>query len=564
MDIIYYDKASRILITEKPSFPNEDELKAAQDDRPDFITIQEWQTYYIKFYGQDIPAIFEAAPFITKSFKSLGVYEINYRNYVGLTQIGKINLKVENRKISDVLFDSMLEYITGKYENLVFSFNKATTGFEYKKGKAGKDIAFIEYLFLKAYLIDRINRSPTIDEISGLILSEPHKKLFSEKIKCQIDETNDIDVSLIIDLFSNPERMELLPSTHVLAATALGQSIYKATGKNYYPTEAKRTRKYYTFDTNENRFILHFLKNILRTLDSLEQALGYNSGTYLNPTISSNIKTMKQKINYLLADPLWNEVGKMNFIPSQSTVLHRKDGYRHLFHLYSLMQLLTRYQFLMEDFKNIIENKDVATLYEYWCFFQVKDILDKKYKTIRSAPIVPPHNEELKVQEGIRIEYENDIALIFNLSATGSLGVAMDQNSLNNYQTHLSYSHTLRPDIVLIKNGKAKLILDAKYKGRTGSDGFYGENFGEIVSFKEEDLDKMHTYREAIKDVTGAFALYPGNKAIFYPSHRAKMFYEGIGALPLRPAAGGIPEHQHIGNIETLINDFTNQLSDSK
>ena len=385
MGIIHYDPASRILITEEPSFPNEDELKAAQDDRPDFITIQEWQTYYIKFFGQDIPSLFEQAPFVTKSFKSLGFFEINFKNYVGLTRIGNINIKVENRKISDELFDSILEYITEKYANLVFSFNKASTGLEFKKEKTGKDIAFIEYLILKAYLIDR---SPNLDEISALILSEPHKRLLSEQIKCQIDETDDVDVSLIINLFSNPERMALLSSSHSLAATSLGRSIYEATGKNYYPTEARKTRKYYTFDTNENRFILYFLEKILQTLDSLEQALGYNAGTYLNPTISSNIKTMKQKISYLLADALWDEVGKMNFLPSQSTVLHRKDGYRQLFHLYSLMQLLTRYQFLMEDFKNIIENKDVATLYEYWCFFIVKDILDQKYKTLKDRKSV--------------------------------------------------------------------------------------------------------------------------------------------------------------------------------
>ena len=80
MGIKHYDPASRILITEEPSFPNEDELKEAPDGRPDFITIQEWQTYYIKFYGKDIPSLFERAPFVTKSFKSLGFFEINFKN----------------------------------------------------------------------------------------------------------------------------------------------------------------------------------------------------------------------------------------------------------------------------------------------------------------------------------------------------------------------------------------------------------------------------------------------------------------------------------------------------
>lgn len=60
------------------------------------------------------------------------------------------------------------------------------------------------------------------------------------------------------------------------------------------------------------------------------------------------------------------------------------------------------------------------------------------------------------------------------------------------YQTSESYSHSLRPDIVIVKDGKEKLILDAKYKGKRGDGGFYGEETeGAIDSYKEEDLDKL-------------------------------------------------------------------------
>ena len=68
----------------------------------------------------------------------------------------------------------------------------------------------------------------------------------------------------------------------------------------------------------------------------------------------------------------------------------------------------------------------------------------------------------------------------------------------------------------------------------------------------------MHTYREAIKNVTGAFALYPGNELKIYPSHGAAKIYQGIGALPLKPVTGGEPENKHLISLEAVICDFIN------
>ncbi|MCJ7774298.1 MAG: DUF2357 domain-containing protein [Desulfobacterales bacterium] len=552
MTILFYDKKSQIAISSEPFFENEEGSIEPVYSYNETVPLAEWKPYYIKFYGDKI-AHFEQAPFFVRPLGDLKSYEINFKNYVGLTRIGDINLRVENRKIGDELYDSMLDYITGKYADLIFSFN-TSVGLEYKKGEVGKDILYIQYLFLKKYLLDT---TPNLDEITGLILSSPHRKLTTEVQKCRIDEIDHFDVSLVLALFSDTGKMGMLGKGHPLLSSPLGQSIYKRTGKSYYPWEAKKIRKYHTFDTNENRFIKHFLRDISKMLDLFEQTLGYRSGTYLNPSISSNIRDLKQKVRYLFSNPIWDDVGQMTFIPSQSTVLQRKDGYRHLFRLYSLMQLVTRYQFLMEDFKNLIEVKDVPTLFEYWCFFLVKDILEKKFKTLEYSIIISPADTEQKVQEGIQIFYEGDVSLLYNRSYGGSLGVGASHSKLQKYQTKESYSHDLRPDIVITKNSNTKLVLDAKYKGKKDGGGFYGEETeGSIIRWKEEDVDKMHTYRDALKDVFGSFALYPGKEPVVYPSHKAGRRFEGVGALPLKPVPGGKPEPKHLAVLQEAIDDF--------
>lgn len=199
------------------------------------------------------------------------------------------------------------------------------------------------------------------------------------------------------------------------------------------------------------------------------------------------------------------------------------------------------------------------TLFEYWCFFMVKDILDEKLKPVRSPRIVRNQKTQRILQEGISITYRGGIRLLYNFSYSGSRGLRPFEDMLETegYQTGTSYSHSLRPDIVIEKADGRRLILDAKYKGKNGSC-FYGEEDeeGTIAKYREEDLDKMHTYRDAIENVFGAFALYPGNETRIFPPHICASPFEGVGALALKPVEGNRAEDEHIQNISKIIDAF--------
>ncbi len=93
-----------------------------------------------------------------------------------MTRIGPVQVRLESAKISDLLYKAMLNYLAEKYANLVFSFT-SPVGQGYRKEKPGQDIVYIEYLFLKKYLLDS---SPNLDGITSLILSNPHHCLARE------------------------------------------------------------------------------------------------------------------------------------------------------------------------------------------------------------------------------------------------------------------------------------------------------------------------------------------------------------------------------------------------
>jgi predicted component of viral defense system (DUF524 family) len=96
-----------------------------------------------------------------------------------------------------------------------------------------------------------------------------------------------------------------------------------------------------------------------------------------------------------------------------------------------------------------------------------------------------------------------------------------------------SYSLKLRPDIVL-EVGDKKYIFDAKFK-------LERLNWEEVeeeknFTFKNGDIYKMHTYKDAIRGVKTAFILYPNPckvKKDFY--HEQEGSKTGVGAIPMLP-----------------------------
>ena len=546
-------------IAENPlSLANEDDVLSFAEHQDDVLELEELKTYFVKFYDEHIPDFFSGivstyngSTFIQDRFPE-NLFEISFRNSVGMTRIGPLMVRIKSVKIPEHLYHSMLDYITDKYANLVFSFN-VPLGQSYSKSNLGNDIAYIEYLFLKRYLLDS---SPDLDGITALILANPHMRLQSEHNISSIEKVSFVKPGDMLMTLTKNDGYVILRSGHPLLATGLGKALSYKTGKRLYLSQMFEERRYHSVDTGENRFIKHFLKHIQRRINVLAGTLKGFSGGFLNPDIEKNIEIISRKTDMFLNDPFWQNVGNMSFIPANSQVLQRREGYRQLFSLYSLLHLSTRCDFNTEDFRNLLETKDTPTLFEYWSFFLIKDILDGMLKIVSSKTIVSEDQKEQKVYQGINIKYEGEVNLWFNKYCSGSSGNQPGEYFSPHENIGESYSHNLIPDIIISK-GKNLLILDAKYKGKGRSGVFYGENEqGDISSWKDEDIDKMHTYCEAIRNVVGAFILYPGEKAVMYPGHDAKSLYEGVGALPLKPMTGAVPVRKHIDDIRQIIGEF--------
>ena len=67
MTILFYNKNSRIAISSDPFFPQEEELDEKGDMYKEPLKLEEWNTYYIKFYGDKVRDFSGNVPFHTKT-----------------------------------------------------------------------------------------------------------------------------------------------------------------------------------------------------------------------------------------------------------------------------------------------------------------------------------------------------------------------------------------------------------------------------------------------------------------------------------------------------------------
>jgi len=245
-----------------------------------------------------------------------------------------------------------------------------------------------------------------------------------------------------------------------------------------------------------------------------------------------------------LNKPFFKELGEMRFVPTNSTVLQSRAGYKEILGHYTRSRFGIKHIF--EEFEKdalSIDLKKISDLYEYWVFYKIA-------KAFLGNDII------IEQQDVI----ENDGNISYGVCFRNDL-VSVYYNWSESKSRKSSYSVNLRPDTtVVIKKEESlvKLIFDAKYKVQSKKS---EENIERHV--KREDIHKMHAYLDAIKGAEFAVVVYPGTEFYFY--ERAEYNkpvrksideienFEGVGAIPLVPK--NIEQYKQLDKLVDKINN---------
>ena len=310
-----------------------------------------------------------------------------------------------------------------------------------------------------------------------------------------------------------------------------------------------------TYNTPENRFLKHALGTIQKRYSSLaDRILKQNSG--LAETERARISETAQQLTHLTRNPFFRTVGRYEGMKQESLVLQRDVNYSKIYHTFAILQK----SFSLNDGLYRMETKDIATLYEIWCFIQVEKVV----KELTYADVEQDNRQELNglftyslgKGEHSKIIFKKDDVTLAELIYNPRHSDKDDVKGIGNLE---SKTVPQKPDIVLqltkddLQQGmKLTYLFDAKYRlEKDGTDDVP----------PDDAINQMHRYRDAIyftakhdserlkKEVIGGYILFPG-KMDEASRFRHSIDEVNIGAFSMRP-----DQKQH-----QLLTDFISDL----
>ena len=304
----------------------------------------------------------------------------------------------------------------------------------------------------------------------------------------------------------------------------------------------------WTNDTKENRFLKFALGQITDRYEILKKRIEAikNASDVMKEDMQATLATLK----HLQRNPLFRTVGNYKGMNQESLVLQKATGYSQIYRTWSLLHR----SYSLNDGIYRLQTKDIATLYEIWCFIEVSHIVKEKLHL--SDEDIDHRNRmemnglftwDLGKGEHSRILFKKDdielAELVYNPKSTER------ENLSAGIKDWTVPTVPQKPDIVLqltkndLQEGmKMTYLFDAKYR-------IDGKDKNGVDVPPEDAINQMHRYRDAIyykdyqsdalkKEVIGGYILFPGDgePAVVAESKFRKTIDEvNIGAFPLRP-----------------------------
>ena len=304
----------------------------------------------------------------------------------------------------------------------------------------------------------------------------------------------------------------------------------------------------WTNDTKENRFLKFALGQITDRYEILKKRIEAikNASDVMKEDMQATLATLK----HLQRNPFFRTVGNYKGMNQESLVLQKATGYSQIYRTWSLLHR----SYSLNDGIYRLQTKDIATLYEIWCFIEVSHIVKEKLHL--SDEDIDHRNRmemnglftwDLGKGEHSRILFKKDdielAELVYNPKSTER------ENLSAGIKDWTVPTVPQKPDIVLqltkndLQEGmKMTYLFDAKYR-------IDGKDKNGVDVPPEDAINQMHRYRDAIyykdyqsdalkKEVIVGYILFPGDgePAVVAESKFRKTIDEvNIGAFPLRP-----------------------------
>ena len=451
---------------------------------------------------------------------------VNFRNEIGMSDFIFLLDGKEYLRLTLEVFPSKIDYqkdykeivadVTAEVYNLAFdAFRRTYTS--YAKGtKTGN--SHIEFYSI----IREIYKDFTI--AADMIIARPHHVLQTDHVVLPQHKIRKYDNRTIRWIEKHPEHVKKTPD---------GLTVDRALA----------VQKYVTYDTRENRLAKYMLAQTARRLEIFKKQYMMTE----RPDKQRLADELDRMIRGIRRRYTGNFPSTIQAEPSESgmsLVFSMAPGYRDLFKYYLMLQ--KGLSVTGSLFK--VSIKEMSRLYEYWCFIKLNSLLRESHYTLVSQDFVKV------TRSGITVKLRDGKPSRIHYTTDKGETIELFYNPKREYATVPQ-----KPDNVLSltkrgfrKQSQYEYIFDAKY--RIGMDPDYLARHGGLPGPKEDDINTMHRYRDAIvysKTKAKAEKNQAGTVNVANPQESAG----DVTAYSMDGESAGVHQNENINDSSALGSD---------
>jgi hypothetical protein len=439
--------------------------------------------------------------------------------------------------------------------------------------------------------------SPAFRAAVDEVLRNPHRRLEAEREQRSIARPFKPGRDFARQVAVASHRVAV-PPTHPLYATIRS-----------LPAQVTVPSRFDFLDTAENRFAKMVLVEFLDFLSDVTAHLTRKAAEKDAPHTQRLLREsarLRGVLESQLARGFFPDVSTPTVLPLGSPVLQHKAGYRELLRFW--LQFHAGAQLVWDGGSDVFDAgaRNVATLYEYWLFFQLEALFRQRFDCeqplhafVLNREVVPP---QLVLRRGV--ELRTPVSGAWSKATGRRLRAEFHFNRKfmrrDDSDKPGSWTRGVQPDYTISiwpeeyteqEAEQNELMVhvhfDAKYRvervrellGDVSDDQTLEVNASgkddAPTAAKYSDLLKMHAYRDAVRRTAGAYVLYPGEPGDGKTYQGFHEVLPGLGAFAIRPDKDGKPEGmsalaefldqviEHLANRTTARERVTYHIAES-
>lgn len=338
------------------------------------------------------------------------------------------------------------------------------------------------------------------------------------------------------------------------------------------PLEIERRSHFESLDTIPNRFVKYVVQDWHALVSAVAETLENATDRSVLPSLERGrreTRSILDTLEDLQRMPALRDASDLDEFPASNTVVRGRAGYREFLAAFQTTNAHAHLRWDEDEDSRSAGQHDVPTLYEYWVFLEIVRIVETLdgFTANREDLVVVSNNQmslDLKKSKQVRVACTGE-----RNGQKVELGLWFNRTFSN--QKNESWTVRLIPDVSISMTvpGRGEepeqttwLHFDAKYKvnlafDRSSDDVDEADLVGTV---KQEDLHKMHAYRDAIRRSAGAYVVYPGTDDE-PPFNQYHELLPGLGAFCLRPSDGGEADSASSGNLTNFLTDVIDHLT---